>query len=89
MSHDLFELDRPVFGSNVPAWHGLGRVRPGQYGSAVEACRDALAWRVDLEPALADAGDGQTFPVDGAFLTTRDDLHKSDRRQHLHRALKV
>lgn len=79
MAHEIMELDRPVFGSNVPAWHGLGRVRPGQFGSAAEAVADALAFRVDTEPAFT--ADGLEIP--GCRVTVRDDLQRTDDRRIL------
>lgn len=79
MSHGLMDLDRPVFGSLTPAWHGLGKVRPGQFETAVEAQREALAWNVLMEGIYTSSG----LQVPDAQLTVRDDLPNTDVRRIL------
>jgi len=79
MAHEIMELDRPVFGSNVPAWHGLGIVRPGQFDSAADAVREALNWRVETE----DAFTAEMIRIPGCQVTVRDDLPRTDARRIL------
>lgn len=73
MSHEITAHDRPMYGRNRPAWHGLGTVIPG-YASAAEAQRiAALDWRVDTEPAFVSVPGGFA-EAPGAMLTVRSDL---------------
>lgn len=83
MAHEIAELDRPFFGSNRAAWHGLGMVLPGQLTSAEAITAARLDWRVDTESVLAGDGMGGSFPVDNAFLTVRSDLPMNDARRIL------
>lgn len=79
MSHEIHELDRVILGSNTPAWHGLGLVRPGQFNTAKEACQAAMPWRVILEDVFTQ--DGVKVPKHN--FTVRDDLPRDDYRRVL------
>lgn len=83
MSHEIFELDSPTYGSNKPAWHNLGTVVAGQPTSADAIRLAKMNWTVGLEPVLADNGQGGFFEVDNAYLTARQDLAKDDSRRIL------
>ena len=79
MAHLVAELDRPMYGSNKPAWHGLGTVVAGQPTSE-EAIRYAgLDWSVSLE----DFYTADMVTVPGHKLTVRTDLPGSDARRVL------
>jgi len=53
MSHEIWELDNPMYGSRVPDWHGLGTVLDGQLTSAEAIAAAHLDWDVHLEPVVS------------------------------------
>lgn len=77
MSHEIWQLDNPFYGSRTPAWHGLGTVLEGQL-SGEEAQEAAhLGWTVSMEPCYGRGG----LAIPDAFVTVRDDLAASDDRR--------
>lgn len=79
MSHDVWQLDNPMYGSNRPAWHGLGTVLDGQLTSEQALTAAHLDWTVELEECYSAAW--QRIP--GAFVTVRKDLNAGDDRRFL------
>jgi phage/plasmid-like protein (TIGR03299 family) len=79
MSHNIFELDNPFYGSRNPAWHGLGKVLDGQLTSAEALVQAGLDWMVGLEPI--QSFDGIVIP--DCFVNCRLDLPRDDNRRFL------
>jgi phage/plasmid-like protein (TIGR03299 family) len=79
MSHQIFELDNPFYGSRNPAWHNLGTVLDGQLTSAEALVQAGLDWLVDLESLQSTDG----IVVPDAFVTCRLDLACDDKRRFL------
>jgi phage/plasmid-like protein (TIGR03299 family) len=79
MSHEIFELDRPFYGSRQPAWHGLGTVLDGQLTSEQALAAAHLDWSVHLEACRSEHG----ITIPDAYATVRTDLDTSDNRRFL------
>ena len=79
MSHEIWELDNPFYGSRKAAWHGLGTVLDGQLTSEQALTAAHLDWSVHLE--ACQSVDGLTIP--DAYVTTRTDLDTADVRRFL------
>lgn len=82
MSHEIGELDRPMYGSNKAAWHGLGTVVLGQPTSDEALKLAQLDWTVEVEPVFLSSENGQFIPVAGR-ATVRMDLPRTDARRFL------
>jgi len=82
MAHEMGKLDTAFYGSNTPAWHGLGLVVAGQPTSKDALHLSGLDWQVDKEPAFF--GDGSGFiQAPDCFFTVRMDLARNDPRRVL------
>ncbi len=79
MSHEIFELDNPFYGSRQPAWHGLGTVLDGQLTSEQALTAAHLDWTVNLEACRSEHG----IIIPHAYATVRTDLDTSDNRRFL------
>jgi len=79
MASMIKELDRPMYGSNAPAWHKLGIVVDGQPTSADAIRLAKLDWEVMLETVHDRVGQA----IDGNRLVVRTDLPAGDARRHL------
>jgi len=70
MAHEMTELDSAMYGSDRPAWHGLGTVVAGQ-PNAKEALKfSGLDWEVITEAAYFNTGSGFA-PVPGHSCALR------------------
>ena len=79
MGHEVWELDKPAYGQNVPAWHGLGVVVDGTMTSGEALEKASLAWHVDLERVFTAQG----LQVPDTYVTVRQDLPVNDERRIL------
>lgn len=79
MSHEIWKLDRPFYGSRQPAWHGLGTVLDGQLTSEQALAAAHLDWNVILEPCRSI----HDVTIPDAFTTVRADLAHADARRFL------
>jgi len=93
MSHEIMELDRPMFAS-VPAWHGLGTVIPDAFELTPSTRDDLLSlsglkWRA-LESEVLTAS-GQARAPDGTLISFSSQApnHKAIIRSDTHDVLGV
>jgi hypothetical protein len=79
MAHMIAELDRPMYGSNAPAWHKRGIVVAGQPNSKSAMQLSRLDWPALLESVHDSSG----HIIEGQKLVVRGDLPREDTRRHL------
>lgn len=81
--HQIQELDSPMFGSNQPAWHGLGTVVAGQPDAESALKLAGMDYDIGLEQVGLPNGKGGILAVPGHYVTTRLDLAMDDARRVL------